>query len=611
MKKTRIPSKSLDQAPVSWLVAGLAFTTLYFQTNLTDPFNSPKMWIIILLASWLTGYIFSSRKLIVNSGTLRNMLITLVFFVISAIFVSLLTDFKYIAVFGDTQRRNGLLSYISLSIIMLSAAFFIRSYNIKRIFTITLFIGLLTAIYSFMQTTGNDFIKWNNPYNSIIGTVGNPNFAAAVMAVMGVIIFACAFIKEFKNYYRFLAIILTFSLFILINLSGAKQGLLSFILGCSIFLIVLIFGNNKKLGIAATVSSAFIFLFALLGMLQVGPLEKYLYKPSVSVRGYYWRAGIEMLKNHPFTGVGMDRYGAYFKQYREVGYPLSYGFDITSSNAHNTFIQFFATGGLFLGLSYLLINAYIFRRALIAFKSLNGDKKIFLSAVFSAWIAFHAQSLVSIDNIGISIWGWVLGGAIVGLSISATTPEIEDRKKFALKSDQINLSRAMVSIVLALTSILIIVSLYRAETNSFQSRANFNLNDPGTKAGFKNLEIKVINTRFIDPSYALYSGMYLIKGGFVEEGLTALKNIYEKDPRNLDALNGLALVSEQAGKNDEAIEYRTELSKLDPWNAVNYLSLGKIYKAKGDLVNMKLMLDKINSFASSDPIATQAKTELA
>ena len=611
MKKSKILTKSLDQSPVGWLIAGLVITTLYFQTNLADPFNSPKMWIIMLLSSWLFGYLFSFRNLILNSQPLKNLFFVITFFVISAVFVSLATDFKYVAIFGDTQRRNGLLSYLSLSITMLASAVFIRLFNINRVFKITLFIGLLTAIYGFMQTTGHDFIKWNNPYNSIIGTVGNPNFAAAVMAVLGVIIFASVFVKEFNKIYRGISLVISFLLLVLIYLSDAKQGLLSFILGCSIFLVVLIFGKSKKLGIAATAAGVVVFLFALLGMLQIGPLEKYLYKPSVSVRGYYWRAGIAMLQHHPITGVGMDRYGAYFKQYREVGYPLSYGFDITSSNAHNTFIQFFATGGLFLGISYLLINAYIFRRALIGFKLLTGDKKLLFTGLFSAWIAFHAQSLVSIDNIGISIWGWVLGGAIVGLSISAATPESEDRKAFAGKPGQIYLSRAVVSSALALVSIIVIAALYRGENYSLQSRTNFNLNDSATKAVFKDLEFKVINAKLIDPTYSLYSGMYLIRGGFVDEGLTAVKAINKNDPRNMDALNGLALVAEQLGKYDEAISYRLALSKLDPWNAVNYLALGKNYKAKGDLANAKLMLDKINSFASKDPIAAQAKTDLA
>jgi O-antigen ligase len=190
-----------------------------------------------------------------------------------------------------------------------------------------------------MQTTGKDFVDWNNPYNSLIGTVGNPNFAAALMAVMGVIIFSTIFNSGFKIQLRIYGAIMAALLLIAIYKSNARQGLISYFLGVGIFLVIWLWGKSKKLGIIATLIGSGIFIFSVLGMLQIGPFEKYLYKASVSIRGYYWRAGIEMLSNHPFFGVGIDRYGAYFKEYREIKYPLTYGFELTSTNAHNTFIQ--------------------------------------------------------------------------------------------------------------------------------------------------------------------------------------------------------------------------------------------------------------------------------
>jgi hypothetical protein len=53
------------------------------------------------------------------------------------------------------------------------------------------------------------------------------------------------------------------------------------------------------------------------------------------------------------------------------------------------------------------------------------------------------------------------------------------------------------------------------------------------------------------------------------------------------------------------------MAKLDPWNAVNYLAMGKIYKSQGNLADTKLMLEKIMSFAAGDPISSQAKLDLA
>jgi hypothetical protein len=462
-----------------------------------------------------------------------------------------------------------------------------------------------------LQKSGHDFVKWNNPYNSIIGTLGNPNFAAAVMAVLGVLILATLLNSDFNLYLRIFGLGVAVLLLIVIYLSEARQGLLSYILGSGVFLIIYLFGKNKRIGFASLSAGILIFIFGILGMLQVGPLEKLLYKPSVSVRGYYWRAGLAMFKDHPLLGVGMDRYGAYFKQYREVGYPLSYGFDITSSNAHNTFIQMFATGGVFLGLSYLVFNGYVLWRAIVGLRKLTGNSKMLLAGIFSAWIAFQAQSLVSIDNIGISIWGWVLGGAIIGVSVSATSIPENEGKYFTVKPNQINLGRALTSGTLTLIAALIVALLYRGESNSFQARASFNLQDAKTKSIFKELEIKTINTRFIDKSYALAAAMYLCDGGYLDEGLSAVKEINKSDPRNLDALNALALVSENLGKFNDAIKFRLEMAKLDPWNAKNYLALGKNYKAISDTTNKTAMLDKILSFAANDPIAEQAKTELA
>ena len=614
MKKAAQVSRSTEVSPVRWILGGLIAVTLYFQTNLNDPFNSPKLWISLIVAAWLLGYIFSFRSVLLANRDLKITLYLVLSFISFALLASLMTDFKYVAFFGETQRRNGFLAYFTLGTILIASSVFIRMFNIKRLFIVTYLIATISAIYALMQTSGNDFVKWNNPYNSIIGTVGNPNFAAAVMAIVGVIVFSSLFISEFPTYIRFYGVLVALLLLFLIYKSNARQGLLSYAIGIGIFLLIWLLGINRKLGFLAAGFSLILFVFAVLGMLQVGPLERYLYKPSVSVRGHYWRTGIEMLIEKPLFGVGMDIYGAFFKQYRDVNYPLTYGFDITSTNAHNTFIQFFATGGIFLGASYLILNGYILRRAIVGLKKLDGNNRLFLAGVFSAWIAFQAQSLVSIDNIGISIWGWVLGGSIIGLSISSTTSLTEDRKYFIGRQNDINLGRVLISSVAAILAVSIVTLLYRAEHNTFNSRVSINSPDQVILANFKQLQMKAINSPLNDPSYSLNSALALVGAGFTQDGLAIAKKIYNDDPRNLDAINGLALVSEQLGNFPDAIFYRLKIAELDPWNAVNYLELGKDYKANGDLLKSRAMLDKILSFSTGPiggPIADQAKTALA
>jgi O-antigen ligase len=593
-----------------WILGGLVAVTLFFQTTLADPFNSPKLWILMLMGAWLLGHVVGNKELILLSEPLKQLSIILFVFLTFLLIATLLTDFKYVAFFGETQRRNGFFQYLALSIVLMGTAMFTRALNVKKLFLVTFFLGLVSLLYSLLQTTGNDFVSWNNPYNSVIGTLGNPNFAAAAMAVMGVIIFSSIFNSDFNLSSRIFAAILVLMLVLMIYRSNARQGLLSIALGTGVFLVVWIWGKNKKFGIVSLLLGFTAIIFSILGMLQFGPLQQYLYKASVSIRGYYWRAGLEMLSSHPFFGIGIDRYGSYFKQYREVDYPLNVGFQLTSSNAHNTFIQFFATGGIFLGITYLALNLFVLHRAIVGIKNFKGNQRLYLVGILSAWISFHAQSLVSIDNIGISIWGWVLAGSIIGLSLSADTLERENEFYLKKNRNDINIVQALISGISSILILCLVVLLYRGESNSYQGGVTLNLQDEGSRTYFKDLQLKVINTPLNDLSYKLFAASRLIQGGLVDEGLAEVKKIYLKDPRNLDTLMLFALTFEQLNNLPKAIEYREKIVQFDPWNASNYLALGRDYKLQGNLVKSNAMLDKILSFASTNPIAKQANDEL-
>ncbi len=559
----------------------------------------------------MSGYVISFRGLVFVNQPIKIYALLLLAFAFSAVIATLFTDFKYVGIFGETQRRNGLATYLALAVIGLAASIFIRMFNVKRVYFATFVIGSIFAVYAFMQTTGRDFVSWNNPYNSIIGTVGNPNFAAAVMSVMGVIIFSLIFFKDLNLFYRVGAAAFSVVLMLLIIQSDSRQGILSFLIGAGLFIIVLLFSKNKILGVLSLCGGVIAAIFSILGMLQIGPLQELLYKGSVSVRGYYWRAGIEMFQQNPLMGVGMDRYGAYFKEYREVGYPLAYGFDITSSNAHNTFIQFFATGGFFLGTAYLVLNGFILWRGVTAVRKFKGNNRLLITGLLAAWVAFHSQSLISIDNIGVSIWGWVLGGSIIGLSVSNPESELQDQKQFLGKKNDINLKRVLTSSTFTILIVVLVSFLYRGEVNTFKANVRFDTQDQAARESFRQLQIDAINTPLNDPNYSLNRAIALVQSGFIDEGINIAISIHERDPRNLDALNGLAILSEDLNKKSEALTYRLKLAEIDPWNAVNYLAIGKIYKEQGNLIESAAMLNKVLSFASSDPIAAQAKAELS
>ena len=196
-----------------------------------------------------------------------------------------------------------------------------------------------------------DFVKWNNPYNPIISTTGNPNFASALYAILATIIIFNLLCQKNKMFIT-LQLILVILLIRNILVSDSRQGLVSLFFGCGAGFVILAAQYLKK--IAPIILTLFVTLGGLIvfGMLRIGPLTSLVYKESVSIRGYYWRAGLQMAKDHLIFGVGIDSYGSFFKQYVESTYLLKYGYQITSTNAHSVPIQILSTGGVFVFIFY-------------------------------------------------------------------------------------------------------------------------------------------------------------------------------------------------------------------------------------------------------------------
>ncbi len=566
------------------------------------------MWIIFVISAWLIGHIVANKYSSFKDRNIRIFGLFLFCFVLFSFIAAVVTDVSFTAFFGENQRRNGFLTYLSLSIFMFAAAYFVRLEAIKRLNYVAFSTGVVLGIYGLMQISGLDFIQWNNPYNAVISTVGNPNFAAAVMAMMASIVFGPVLNNSFNIYYRAASLFLTMMLLITIYLSDARQGLIAFAIGVGVYVVIWLYNIKSKIRHLVLSSSLLFGIFAILGMLQIGPLTSYLYKGSVTVRGYYWRAGFEMFQNQPIFGVGYDRYGAYFKEFREVGYPLTYGFSITSTNAHNLPIQIFSTAGVLTGISYLAILGFILWRGIFGIRSKEGNERLLIASVFSAWLAYQAQSIISIDNIGISIWGWVLGGVVVGVS----RQHVESGKgpKPAASTVSFNLKQVFISTVAVVISLGAIVPLYQAEKNMFETRMRYNPSVPESKTALYEYATKTLDTQLLEPGYKITAGNYLAASGFTTDGLNVLKEVIQTDPRNLDALTSLAEFNQQLGNLDEVNRYRLQIAEYDPLNAANYLQLGRNYKLSGDIAKMNEMRVKIMSFAPETEEAKQANLEL-
>ena len=156
--------------------------------------------------------------------------------------------------------------------------------------------------------------------------------------------------------------------------------------------------------------------FLALALRNLGPLASFVYQPSVVFRGDYIHAGWEMTLMKPVFGVGMDSYGDWYREARGEISTLRTGPDRIANTAHNIFIDISSNGGALLGCTYV---------ALIIFALLSGVRVLrtnlrsqsSFKLIFAVWIAYQVQAMVSINQLGVGVWGWMFSGALIGISL--------------------------------------------------------------------------------------------------------------------------------------------------------------------------------------------------
>lgn len=414
-------NKSVEKTIAWFLFIGVPFTTLFLMTDaVTDPVNVTKLFAAgcvgggVFAIALIYGFkeLWSSAKLFVIATSL---------FLLASINSVINSDLPLSQnLYGVFGRQTGFVTYILLCAIALSAALLRSKKSFERLVWALSFTGTVNVVYCAWALSFGDFIGWNNPYGKILGLFGNPDFISAFlgMFIAGTTGFALS--KEHSWMFRVSFLALSLVALFEIRKSHAIQGLVVTAAGLVIVGFYLIRARTKR-NVATSfyvLSAGVLGVFALAGALQKGPLTSLIYKTSVSLRGQYWKAGIEMGSSHPFTGVGMDGYGDWYRRARTEYAATTLPGPRTITNAsHNVVIDFFAYGGFPLLLSYIAllgIGLWAIIRVTLRQRHYDG---IFV-AITATWSTYQLQSIISINQVGLAIWGWVLTGALVAYDFS-------------------------------------------------------------------------------------------------------------------------------------------------------------------------------------------------
>jgi hypothetical protein len=614
-----LSSKSkVRSAGVSGVFFFASISTLFVLPGAFDPVNYPKLAIYVLIAFYCLPYVFNlvrSLKFGINSLESTLLLFLLTFLVSVALGPSNLER----SLIGSYGRGNGFLAYLTLSLVVLlliNSPFKASQKSFITSFSIT---SLLMILYGFLQVTGNDFLKWNFVNiggASVIATLGNPNFASVFYSFATVFFLYLAFESNRArvpiNGIRwgiFFYLLLSVASFFLVYRVGSVQGFVLVLFG----VVVMSYVKFKK--ILKLRKSLLIALLTLLGSLSVtlaaigfGLLPQFsrFSVDTLVFRLGYWKIATRMILDNPILGVGTDSLGDNYRIYRNID-----DMRINQSlldNAHNIPIQIAATSGAIVSLA--LIVAWILI-SLSAFRNLRGATHIDFSVIVSIlWFMYLLQSVISIEQLGISIWGWISGAVSVAFDRNnVKTKELIDRlsEAKANKREMLIDFVARISLLAAFPFVLVFLSYNISfnnlikEANTFQESNSISVSPERFKQIFNFFEF--------EPTYSRLIAASALRTEQLELGEVLSQKAVDNFPNSYEINELRATVLEVTQRAAEATNYREKNVLLEPRKSQSWFDLSSNYELVGRKLDARQsLISGISKVIDPDVLETRLKS---
>ena len=543
---------------------GSASITLFLLTgSITDPVNETKLFLLggVALAVFAITAILGQESLWRDAKVL--VAVSVAFLISSFIAVAASKSPVTQNFYGVYGRNTGFLTYILLLLVTLSAAILRDLKSFTSIVYALLFAAAINVIYCGWALAFGDPVGWQNPYGHILGTFGNPDFISAFLGISITAAAAIFFRPALEVKYRVVLALFSAVAFYEIVKSHAIQGRAVTIAG--LFVVGFFVIRSRFSSMLPQVGYVALGFFgggiALAGALQVGPLTKYIYKVSVSLRGQYWLAGLNMGQNNPLTGVGMDSYGDNYRLYRDAHALVLPGKTTVSNAAHNVVIDFFASGGWPLLLCYLaLIFLTLIAIVKVAFREKNYDATFI--ALAGAWLCYQLQSVISINQVGLAVWGWLLGGALIAYErttrVSSTQEQhVAPGRRAKAKSSSQVISPTLIAGLGGVIGLLIAVPPIASDMSWATATKSANYNEVA----------KALVPTYLHPqnTYKYVSAIGLLEQSklFDQAHALALEAV-KFDPENYDCWYALYQISKSTPE-DKALALQN-MTRLDPLN---------------------------------------------
>lgn len=594
-------------------------SSMIVSLNFLDPINWPKQVLLVVAA----GYVFLQSLYVasINKDNYRVRVVFLIlgsaiFYAIPALFVNVdLSRFLW-GVFG---RNNGFVTNISLILICAASFLFARNgASLIDFLRISTFLTFVSGLYGYIQLFKFDFVDWSKQ-NEVFSLFGNSNFASAAFAVgaMSSLLLCLDSLKEQRVFESWISGASFIFLAGITYFTRSIQGVLGILICIVLVSIIMVFRRSRVLGWAIMSLAIPAVLLILVGFYGEGPLGSRIYQYTLALRLEYWIAGLKMGFDNLLFGVGYESYGDFFQRYRSDEVTQMTGVGLTTNNAHNPFIQIFATLGIVgsIPLVMLFVSTLIQSARSILSKELSekslSNKKIASVLFLSSW----SMAFFSIDNIAIATLNWSIMGLALGVNFTNGNGELQ-----AVASNRklrFNQGKSMKGWTEYRKEISLVVSLSLLAFSWTSSTPNrdlvkiFNNNqinesDPNWLNARQNALLKVVENPMSRETELKWAAEAFYNLGLEDAAIKTLVIGVRRFPSDMTLLDNLAFVYERKSEFESAIEVRRLQLDLEKRNwriyyflALDLQKLGKSQESKQELGNIV----DLKKFMSEEDVA--------
>lgn len=387
---------------------------------------------VIITASWAAKTV-AQKKFEVRKTPLDKFLFL---FLISQFLSTVFSIDTHVSIFGYYSRfHQGLLATISYLILYFAFTTNFPKEKIKNLLYSSIAAAAIVSAWGIFEHFGHspscliitgqfDVNCWvQDVATRVYATLGQPNWMSAYLAILIPITIGLA--VNNNNYLNIKYLILSPLFYLAFLFTRSRSGFVALWFGLAIFALFL-FKKYFKIVILFTVillSLTFIFgsgisqidRFALSNFPNNKSVQPEYSAPALEsggtesgyIRTIVWKGALDILRHYPVFGSGVETFAFSYYKFRPVEHNAVSEWEFLYNKAHNEYLNFLATTGLFGFLTYLsFIIAFIF----LFFK--NSQLSIVNFSLFAGWITILVTNFFGFSVVAVALFFYLIPAMI-------------------------------------------------------------------------------------------------------------------------------------------------------------------------------------------------------